>query len=347
MYDDDMKLCTIYVLVFTLLGCPTPPEDSPGRYSDLIRIVQHIEDSISVDQMTIQNAFKHQILAHSENEFDSLRILNKVYKPNKYVFDNCLGVIFGDDNGRFFKPNGIYQWNRDLLKDQDSLVRAKLSVLDSLDINQLFTNHLTAVQEITGQKGIGSWLVYFGPRGFQIFGGCDNNSMVLDMFGESWNTKSINEVFAHEIEHLIFGPILEKDLNANTGIGITIDEGLAQYFTYKYLDQTLDEAFYGERTQMLIDREKEIFNKLTPYFFNDLAEGCPIYKHCGRTNECEPVILDLPPDMEVNLCYFLGFRIIQKYEETNGEGSWKDAYHIPLKEFYERSGYREFIESNN
>jgi uncharacterized protein YjaZ len=186
-------------------------------------------------------------------------------------------------------------------------------------------------------------MVYFGPKGFQIFGGCDNNSMVLDMFGENWNGKSIHEVFAHEIEHLIFGPLLEADPNGNTGLGITIDEGLAQFFVSKYLNQSLEETFYGDQTKILLDREKEIFEKLEPFFFLNNEEGCPIYRHCGRTNNCEPIIKGLPPEMTGSLCYFLGFRIIQKYEENNGANSWKDVYRMPLKEFYEKSGYQQFI----
>jgi hypothetical protein len=334
-----MKSLTVIALCLLLWCCSKAPE----KYSDLITRVEAIEDSLSVGDMTIRNAFKYQILAHAKNEFDSLMILKHVYEPNKHAFDNCLGLIFGDENGKMFKPNGIYQWNRDLLKNYDSLISVRLSVLDSLDINNLFTNHLTAVQHITGQKGAGNWMVYFGPKGFQIFGGCDNNSMILDMFGENWNRKSINEVFAHEIEHLIFGPILEADPNGNTGLGITIDEGLAQFFVAKYLNQSLEETFYDGQTKMLLDREREIFDKLEPFFFLNNEDGCPIYRHCGRTNNCEPIIKGLPVEITGNLCYFLGFRIIQKYEETNGANSWKDVYRMPLKEFYEKSGYQQFI----
>lgn len=338
-------MLALIALSLSLWSCSFPKNEN--EYSVLFEKVQTIEDSISVGDITIHNAFKHQILAHSGNQFDSLTILKKVYEPNQYAFDNCLGMIFGDENGKKFNPNGIYEWNRDLLKNYDSLIFIKLSVIDSLNINELFTNHLTAVQKITGQKGKGKWVVYFGPMGFQIFGGCDNNSMVLDMFGENWNVKDIDGVFAHEIEHLIYGPILENDENSDTGLGMTMDEGLAQFFTYKYLDQTMDEAFFGEQTKLIISREKEIFKKLEPYFYKTSEEGCPIFRHCGRTNNCELIIEGLPNEMAENICYFLGFRIIQKYEENNGAGSWKDIYSMSINEFYLKSGYKEFIASKN
>lgn len=96
-------------------------------------------------------------------------------------------------------------------------------------------------------------------------------------------------------------------------------------------------------TGILIEREKEIFTKLEPYLFRTSAEGCPIFRHCGRNNECEPIIKHIPENIQDELCYFLGFRIIQKYVENNGKDSWKDLYKIPLKEFYNNSGYKEYI----
>ena len=324
---------------------PAYAQSGEDPYLDLIGKVQDIQDSISVGNMTIHNAFKHQILAHQEAQFDTLRILEKIYRPNRQVFDECLSLIFGEENGKNFKPQGLYDWNRDLLTNNEELIKEKLSVLDSVDLNTLFTNHLEAIQALTGQEGVGKWMVYFGPNGFQIFSGCSNNSMVLDMFGTQWNAKSINEVFAHELEHLIFGPVLENDPNGQTGLGITLDEGLAVYFTSVYLNQTEREALYDEETDMLFAREPEIFNNLEPYLFKTNQEGCPIFRHCGRNNECEPIIDDLPQEIENELCYFLGYRIIKKYVEKHGENSWKDIYHLPLKDFYDKSGYREFIRS--
>jgi len=338
-----MKIFTLVFLAFILVSCSVSQPSQKNQYAELINKVKNIDDSISVGQMTIHNAFKNQILAHRNGTFDSLAILNKVYKPNKYVFENCLSQIFGEENGLKFKPNGIFKWNRNLLIENESLIKQRLAVLDSVNINQLFSNHLKALQEITGQKGVGKWMVYFGPKDFQIFGGCDNNSMILDMFGLAWNTKSIDKVFAHELEHLLFNPVLEKDANGQKGLGITLDEGLAVYFTSIYLHQSVEEALYDEDTKTLFSREKEIFEKLEPYFYKTNEEGCPIFRHCGRNSDCKPIIENLPKEVENELCYFLGYRIIQKYTEQNGKDSWKDIYKIPLKDFYEKSGYKEFI----
>lgn len=337
------KFCLFVVLTFFFIGCKGNLKEEKKK--TIFDRVETISDSIVVGDMVIYNTFKHQIVAHKNSNFDSLMILNKVYLPNKNTFDNCLGIIFGDENGMKFKPNGLYDWNKKLIIANQDLIESKLLVLDSIDINQLFTNHLTAVQKITGQNGKGKWMIYFGPKDFQIFGGCDRNSMILDMFGEAWNTKSINDLFAHEIEHLIFEPIIKNDPNGNKGLGITLDEGLAVYFTYIYLNQDLEEALYDDQNKLLFEREKEIFNALEPYLFKTEEEGCPMFRHCGRSYNCEPIIKDIPENIQDELCYFLGFRIIENYVKKNGKDSWKDIYSIPLKEFYEKSGYKQYIQS--
>lgn len=339
------ELLLFFIVGFLFYSDSLSAQQGKNQYPDLIKKVQNIEDSITVGKMTIHNAFKHQILAHSTNQFDSLRILNKVYQPNKEVFGQCLSLIFGEENGKKFQPGGMYQWNKDLLPENRELIKEKLSVLDSVDLNTLFTSHLTALEDITGQKGEGKWIVYFGPKGFQILGGCSNNSMVMDMFGEQWNSESINKVFAHELEHLLFGRVIENDPHGESGLGITLDEGLAVYFTSKYLNLNREEALYGKDTKILLAREREIFEKLEPYFFKTNQEGCPIFRHCGRNNNCEPIVENLPSEIENELCYFLGFRIIEKYVENNGKDSWKDIYKLPLKDFYQKSGYREYIHS--
>lgn len=340
-----MKSIVLAFLSLLLYSCAAPKNKNTEPYSDLIDKVRNIKDSVNVGKMTIHNAYKNQLLAHRNGKFDSTLILKKVYEPNKHAFDSCLSQIFGETNGKKFKPEGLYHWNKKLLVDNESLIRQKLAVLDSANVDQLFTKHLNALQKITGQQGEGKWLVYFGPKNFQIFGGCDNNAMVLDMFGSAWTTESIDKVFAHELEHLLFNPILEKDPNGQTGLGITLDEGLAVYFTSLYLNQSQEEALYGKDTQTLLDREKEIFEKLAPYFYKTNEEGCPIFRHCGRNSDCNPIIEGLPKEAESELCYFLGFRIIQHYVARNGKDSWKDIYKVPLKDFFEKSGYKQFIEN--
>lgn len=341
LYPFSIKII-FFILVFQCISCEKQkPEQT------IFDKVAHIEDSLKVGNMVIRNAFKHQILAHKTGVFDSIMIHKNVYTPNQYTFDNCLGIIFGEENSGKFSIPGMYEWNRKLLVN-DSLIKAKISVLDSVNINDLFTKHLKAVQDITGQNGYGSWMLYFGPQNFQIFGGCDKNAMILDMFGSQWNSEDINALFAHELEHLIFEPILEKDPYGKKGLGIVLDEGLAVYFTSVYLKQTREQALYDKYTTLLLEHEKIIFEKLKDFLYLDYKNGCPIFYHTGRTDECGAIVsIDgLPENVNRELGYFLGFRIIEKYVEKNGKHSWKDLYKIPLIEFYKKSGYTEFIQGS-
>jgi hypothetical protein len=108
---------------------------------------------------------------------------------------------------------------------------------------------------------------------------------------------------------------------------------------------SIEEALFDSNTKILFEREKEIFQTLESYLFKNETEGCPVFRHCGRSYECEPIIENLPEDIVDNVCYFIGFRIIQKYVEKYGENAWKDIFKIPLKDFYEKSRYKEYIES--
>lgn len=307
--------------------------------------VRNLRDSISVGEMTIRNAFKYQILAHEGGTFDPDVVMNKVYKPNKLAFDDCLSQIFGDDNREKFTMLGIVDWSSKLMIERGAEIRQKLAVLDSVDINLLFNKHLLSLQSITGQNGAGDWMVYFGPQGFEIFGGCNSQTMVLDIMGEAWNVKTIEELFAHEMEHLVFNPLLENDPDGAHGLGITLDEGLAVYYTSVYLSQSAEDALFGTETKNVLDREKEIFEKLSPFLFSDSSDGCPIFRHCGRDYSCDRVLTGFSDRVADELCYFMGFRIIQKYVERNGQDSWKDIYKMPLREFYQKSGYAQFIAS--
>jgi hypothetical protein len=62
---------------------------------DLRRRIAKLSDSIKVGDLVIYNAFKRQVLAHGRGSYDSLLILNKVYKPHPELWNKCLSQIFG------------------------------------------------------------------------------------------------------------------------------------------------------------------------------------------------------------------------------------------------------------
>ena len=50
--------------------------------------ISKISDSIKVQNITIHNLFKSQIIAHKNNEFNSQMIVNNVYLPHKKLSDS-------------------------------------------------------------------------------------------------------------------------------------------------------------------------------------------------------------------------------------------------------------------
>src|SRR5690606_26486778 len=86
-----------------------------GSVSPEYAKIKEIPDSISIQGITIKNLFKSQILAHQGAEYDSLMIVEKVYQPHQVLWDNCYGMIFGEENAsKFNNPNGMVGWNRTL-----------------------------------------------------------------------------------------------------------------------------------------------------------------------------------------------------------------------------------------
>ncbi len=86
-----MKIITILFISLIIFGCSESRKRKSNQYLDLIVKVQNVADSISIGQMTIQNGFKHQILAHSLNDFDSLRIFNKLGPCGKHREPGVIG----------------------------------------------------------------------------------------------------------------------------------------------------------------------------------------------------------------------------------------------------------------
>ena len=332
------KLLLLVLSISTLLSCTKKVEDP---HASIFNQLKQYPDSIKIGGITFNYGFKSQILAHRNGTYDSVYIAEKFYQPNQYLFDSCFN----------FFPIPIYslqeikKWNRTYLKDYDSIVWKQTKFLIDQNIDSLFREHLKAVQDITGIKGDAKFLAYFPPKDFGMSGGCDTQSMAFDLMYKIQDEEYFQKVIPHEIEHVIYENQMGNDPFYSTGIGVTIDEGLASFFEHIYLNIPNSQILGSEaETRWLLENEKMIFEKLEPYFLKELDSACPLLYHFDRTPDCEPLILNTPTKLvEKNLGYFLGYRIIEYYEKTNGKGSWKDTYTLSPKDFYLNSGYKEFM----
>lgn len=332
------KLIIVILNFIVILSCQKKTEK---KQLSTIDILEKYPDSINIGGITFNYGFKNQILAHKNGIYDSTLITEKFYKPNQYLFDSCFN----------FFPTPIYslkevkRWNESYMKDYDSIVWKQLKFLINQNIDSLFRKHLNAVQNITGVMGDAKFLAYLPPKGYGISGGCDTKSMAFDLMYKIEDEEYLKRVIPHEIEHTLYENKVGKGPYFKTGIGVTLDEGLATYFELKYLNIPREKIIGSENNfNWFIKNEKIIFDKLEPFFLKELENACTLLYHFDRSSECEPILPNIPNKiLEKNLGYILGYRIVEHYEKINGLNSWKEIYQMSPKEFYEKSKYKEYI----
>ena len=121
--------------------------------SEYIEKIKNLSDSISIQEITIKNLFKSQILAHQGNEYDSLMIIEKVYQPHQSLWDNCYGMIFGEENRDKFKTTkGMIEWNRTLYPENNTFFDQRAEMLIYMKLDSVLENNLTKFNQLVTHK---------------------------------------------------------------------------------------------------------------------------------------------------------------------------------------------------
>lgn len=303
--------------------------------------ISKISDSIKVQNITIHNLFKSQIIAHKNNEFNSQMIVNNVYLPHKKLWDSCYAQIFGDENAnRFNNREGMIKWNQILFNKSKSEYIEQSKAITKININNLFKKNLKKFNRLVPYQPNAKISILFTPVTGIGFGGCDAQQFALEL-----NNKSIDILYTlekglpHELNHLVYEKFRNNDVDRNSALSQTIDEGFACYFTYVFFDKKIQEYeavenMTKENWDWYIKNEKEIFIK-TKSFFSDSSGNNPLLRNDKHK---------LFPDAPKSLNYWLGFRIISEYVKKYGSDSWKDIYKLTAKEVIQRSEYEKYIE---
>ncbi|RQO36678.1 hypothetical protein DBR39_16495 [Chryseobacterium sp. KBW03] len=334
-----MKRSLLFLLPLTFLLFSTRP--LIAQSIDLKKIEQ-IPDSVKIENIVILNLFKHQLLAHKNNKYDSTRIVNNVYLPHKKLWDSCYGVIFGEENGRLFNnPKGMISWNKTLYRDNKKQFEEKTHLLLGINVEKTFKKTLTKFRTLVPFQPKAKISLLFTPLTGIAFGGCNDEQFALEL-----NNKGLDILYAlekglpHELNHIVYEHFRKADLDGESALSQTIDEGFACYFAYVFFDRKIGkyeavENMTQENWAWYIKNEKEIFTKLKPYF-SDTSGNNPLLRNDQ---------LKLFPEAPKSINYWLGFRIIEKYVEKHGSDSWKDVYNMTPKDLLEKSGYEKYIES--
>jgi len=334
----------IVILIFGILilfsACKQVKKEKENEQLTFTQKLENVPDSIKVDEIVIKNLFKSQILAHQGTEFDSIMIIEKVYKPHKKIWDNCYGMIFGEENAsKFNTEKGMISWNKTLYPENKTFFDERAEKLIEINLDSTIKNNLNLFNKLVPYEVKSTISILFTPITGIFFGGCANDQFCIELnYKEQEIEYTIKKGLPHELNHLAYEPLRENDPDKNTALRQTIDEGFACYFTWIFFNKEISKYEAVENMtendwNWYIKNEKEIFNKLSP-FFKDESGDNPLMRNDKY---------QLFPNAPKTLIYWLGFRIIESYVKLNGENSWKDIYEMNVREVLEKSGYSNYI----
>ncbi|WP_261511207.1 DUF2268 domain-containing protein [Chryseobacterium paludis] len=336
-----MKRTTLLIFsVVTVYFCSTNQKLNPENSFE--RDLNKVADSIKVNDIVVKNLFKYQILAHRNDSFDERMIVDKVYKSHQKLWDSCYAAIFGEKNaGLYNNPEGMIQWNKTLYPKHKAEFDSKTKKLLKLNLNRILTTNLKKFSQMVPYQPKATISILFTPFTGIGFGGCKADQFALELNNDSTDPEfTLEKGLPHELNHLVYEKFRNHDINKNSALSQTIDEGFACYFTWIFFEGKMEryhavENMSQENWSWYLKNEKKIFMSVKPYF-SDTSGDNPLLQNDKKK---------LFPQAPKTLNYWLGFRIVEKYVEKHGTNSWKDIYKLTPKEVLDKSGYENYINS--
>ncbi len=332
-------ITTIGLLLF-LQSCKEKEKTEQNTPMSFIDQLEKVSDSTKVGGIVIKNLFKSQILAHKESKYDSLMIIEKVYKPHNELWDNCYGMIFGEENAsKFNTEHGMIAWNKELYPKNKMFFDERAKKLIDMNLDSILTVNLNKFDKLVPYKVESTISILFTPITGIIFGGCDNDQFCIELnYKDHEIDYTIEKGIPHELNHLAYDPLREDDPKKNTALRQTIDEGFACYFTWIFFNKETPkheavENMTEKDWNWYVKNEKRIYRELNQYFDDESGDN-PLLR-----NDKIQLFKDAPKSLN----YWLGFRIVEMYVEKNGTDSWKDIYQLNVQDVLDKSGYEKYI----
>lgn len=326
---------------FLIISCKNQVSKSQNESSNIFEKLEKVPDSVKVGNITILNLFKNQILAH-QSQYHSLRIVQKVYQPHKELWNNCYGMIFGEENAsKFNNSKGMIDWNKKLYPDSKEFFDNRASELLNINLEKTLKQNLQKFEKLVPYPPKAKISILFTPLQGIGFGGCSAEEFAFELNNKEYNINyTIVKGIPHELNHLVYEPFRTNDSNKETALAQTIDEGFACYFTWIFFDKKIakNEAVENMSEKdwaWYLTNEKKLYQELEKYFY-DKSGNNPLLR-----NEKFKLFADAPKSLN----YWMGFRIIEKYVEKHGKDSWKDIYKMDSQIVFEKSGYANYIKS--
>jgi hypothetical protein len=332
-------LPSIFILLL-ITSCKNQVSKSQNE-SNIFEKLEKVPDSVKVGDITILNLFKNQILAH-QSQYDSLRIVQKIYQPHKKLWNNCYGMIFGEENAsKFNNPKGMIEWNKKLYPDNKGFFDNRVSELLKINLEKTLKQNLQKFKKLVPYQPKAKISILFTPLQGIGFGGCSTEEFAFELNNKEYDVNyTIEKGIPHELNHLVYEPFHTNDSNKETALAQTIDEGFACYFTWIFFDKKIAkneavENMTEKDWNWYLANEKKLYQELEKYFY-DKSGNNPLLR-----NEKFKLFADAPKSLN----YWIGFRIIEKYVEKHGKDSWKDIYKLDSQAVFDKSGYADYIKS--
>ena len=329
----------LVVLLFFFSACKEKKRTTEKSLTFTER-VQQLPDSTKVGDIVIKNLFKYQILAHEGNQFDSLMIVKNVYESHKALWDNCYGMIFGEENAsKFNNPSGMVGWNKTLYPENKEFFNERAKELLDINLDSVLQTNLNKFETLVPYKPKARISILFSPILEIGFGGCNKDQFCMEINDKNQEIKYLVEIgIPHELHHLVYEPFREEREDRHTALAQAIEEGFSCYFTLVFFDgkiskqQSVDNMT-KEDWEWYLENEKKIFQETKTYFEDESGDNPLLRNDKYKLFEKAPQ----------SLFYWLGFRIIEKYVEKHGSESWRDIYTLNAQELLDKSGYEEYI----
>lgn len=266
-----MKLLKFFFIILLPVIAVSCVDESVNDYSD-DNYSDLIPDSVNFGQITVYNGFKQQIEAFDQIPIDSSKIIEDLYYRHKVMWDSCYGVIFGGENAdKFQTSEGMLAWNQQLFRQDRNKIDSILNIIKSYNIDSLFRFHNSRFKELGFDTPSARITIAFTPFPGIGFGGCENDQFILELNNPEFELiYTLEKGLPHEIYHFINEENLGEVKNFSA-MDLAINEGLACHFTEYYFGDEISKYEAVENMsksdwQYYLDREKEIFQTMEPYF---------------------------------------------------------------------------------
>lgn len=331
------KIIPIFILglLFWVLSCKDAAKENKSENSEIefINRIEKLSDSIKINDIVIKNLFKSQILAHRGADFDSLMIIEKVYRPHQELWDNCYAMIFGQENSsKFNTTHGMVEWNRTLYPENRAFFNQRAKELLNINIDSTLNVNLKRFGKLVPYSPKAQISILFTPFQGIGFGGCSNQEFCFELNNKDYDVAySMEKGIPHELNHLTNEPLISNKQSFGTALYLTTEEGFACYFTWAFFNGNITkweavENMTEKDWDWYLQREKDIYKSVKPYF-DDKSGDNPLLRN--DTSQ-------LYPNAPKTLYYWLGFRIVENYVKQHGQDSWKELYGMDAKEILKK-----------